>query len=115
MYGSMLLARRSAPFPNRPKRAGASEVAKGEPIRVTDHAVLRYMERVMGLNIEMVRKHIADTCAGPAAIGAVCVRAEGFRFEITNNTVVTVRPDNQAPSNTDRRRNQDFIQRRKQA
>lgn len=84
---------------------------KPDPIRVSDHAVLRYLQRVMGLDVEMVRKHIADTCAGPAAIGAVCIRTEGFRFEITNNTVLTVRPDALVPSKTTQRRNQLYIQR----
>lgn len=84
---------------------------KPDPIRVSDHAVLRYLQRVMGLDVEMVRKHIADTCAGPAAIGAVCIRTEGFRFEITNNTVLTVRPDALVPSRTTQRRNQLYIQR----
>lgn len=85
-----------------------------QPIRVTDHAVLRYLERVVGFDIDAVRKHIADTCAAPAAIGAVCVRAEGYRFEITNNTVVTVRPDGVEPSNTTRQRNADIIARERQ-
>lgn len=89
---------------------------KPSPIRVTDHAVLRYMERVMELNVDMVRKHIADLCAGPAAIGAVCVRAEGFRFEIANgagnSTVTTVRPDRQAPGATTKERNQRAIERK---
>lgn len=86
-------------------------------IRVSDHAVLRYLERVVGLNIAMVRQHIADTCAGPAAIGAVCVRAEGFRFEIANGidqpTVTTIRPDTDKLSRTAKERNQRFIERRK--
>jgi hypothetical protein len=84
---------------------------KPEPVRVTDHAVLRYLERAMGLNIDMVRKHIADICAGPAAIGAICVRTESLRFEITNNTVITVRPDSLIPGGTTRARNQNVIQR----
>ena len=58
-----------------------SEPSK-EPIRVSDHATLRYLERAMGLNIDIVREHIASICAGPAAFGANCVRAEGLRFEI---------------------------------
>lgn len=84
---------------------------KPEPIRVSDHAVLRYLERVMDFNIDMVRKHIADTCAGPAAIGAVCVRAEGVRFEIINNAVTTITPDRINPSQTSRDRNQRVIAR----
>lgn len=84
---------------------------KPEPVRVSDHAILRYLERGMGLNMEIVRQHIADLCAGPAGIGAVCVRSEGLRFEITNNTVVTVRPDGKEPSKTTKNRNQQHIQR----
>lgn len=83
-----------------------------EPIRVTDHAVCRYLERVMGLNIEMVREHIAGVCAGPAAFGAVCVRSEGHRFEIVNNTVTTVSPDSMFPDKTSRGRAQERIARK---
>lgn len=89
-------------------------VAK-EPVRVSDHAIIRYLERAMGFNIEAVRKHIVDTCAGPAAIGAVCVRAEGVRFEITGNTVVTVCPDTGLIGKTSQQRNQNFIERRNRA
>jgi hypothetical protein len=84
-----------------------------EPVRVSDHALCRYLERAMGLNIELVREHIATICSGPAAIGAVCLRAEGVRFEITNNTVITVRPDDgSVPGKTTRDRNQRHIERR---
>lgn len=81
-------------------------------LRVTDHAVLRYMERAMELNVEIVRSHIASICAGPAAIGAVCARSEGVRFEIVNNVVTTVAPDRVNPSNISRERNQRHIERR---
>lgn len=82
-----------------------------EPIRVSDHAVLRYMERAMNLNVEIVREHIASICAEPASVGAVCVRTEGVRFEIANNTVITVAPDRSNPSKTGRERTQGTIQR----
>lgn len=81
----------------------AIELSK-EPIRVTDHAVLRYLERAMGLNVEIVREHILQVCADAAAFGAVCVRAEGFRFEIVENRIVTVAPDGVAPSKISRAR-----------
>lgn len=71
-----------------------------QPIHVTDHAVLRYMERCYGFNMELVRAHIADVCAGPAAFGASAVRAEGVKFEIDNNRVITVVPDSTLPSRT---------------
>jgi hypothetical protein len=82
-----------------------------DTLRVTDHAVLRYMERAMGLNVEIVREHIASICAPAAAAGAVCVRSEGVRFEIANRAVTTVSPDHIIPSNTTRERNQRIIAR----
>lgn len=85
------------------------------PIRITDHCVLRYLERAMGLNIDLVREHILTLCAGPASFGAVCVRAEGLRFEIAHNAVVTVAPDHQLPSNTSRDRARDKIAREARA
>lgn len=71
-----------------------------ESIVVTDHAVLRYMERAMGLNVEIVREHILSITSGAAAFGAVCVRAEGLRFEIDGNRICTVTPDHITPNRT---------------
>lgn len=65
---------------------------------VTDHAVLRYLERVQGFDIEAVRQHIWRTCRGAVLIGATCVRAEGVKFEFKGGRVVTVAPDQQGPS-----------------
>jgi hypothetical protein len=84
-------------------------------VRVTDHAVLRYMERAMNLNIEVVREHIAAICAGPVACGASAVRSEGVKFEIVGCTITTVVPDSDLPAATTRERNQVKIQRSKQS
>ena len=86
-----------------------------DPIRVSDHAVLRYMERAMNLNVEIVREHIASLCQPASHAGAVCVRAEGVRFELSNNVVTTVTPDRVTPSNTTKARNQRIIERRNEA
>jgi hypothetical protein len=85
---------------------GGPRVIANTALRVTDHAVLRYLERVRGLDVEAIRQHIAKVCAGPAAMGASAVRAEGVKFCIssTTKTVMTVAPDNQQPSNTQRAR-----------
>ena len=80
-----------------------------EPVRVTDHAVLRYLERAMGLNVEVVREHILQICSGPAAFGAVSVRTEGIKFEIAGGAVVTVVQDHGRPSKLHRDRNQHRI------
>jgi hypothetical protein len=70
-----------------------------EAVRVTDHALVRYLERAMDLNLELVREHILTICGNAAAFGATCVRTEGLRFEIVNGVIVTVAPDHgPAPS-----------------
>lgn len=82
--------------------------------RVTDHAVLRYMERAMGLNVELVRQHIAELCRAPATCGASAVRSEGVKFEIINGAVTTVVPDSGTTlSHTTKERNQHAIRRQK--
>lgn len=73
-----------------------------EPVVVSDHAILRYLERGMGLNINIVREHILSICGDAAAFGAVCVRAEGLRFEIDGNRICTVTPDHVTPNRTGR-------------
>lgn len=75
------------------------EMSKG-PVIVTDHALVRYLERAMGLNVELVREHILTICGDAAAFGAVCVRAEGLRFEIDGNRICTVTPDHVTPNRT---------------
>lgn len=86
-----------------------------DTFRVSEHAVLRYLECAMGFKIEAVRLHIAGICQGPAAIGAICVRTERVRFEITNNTVTTVTPDQAQPNRTSRQRSQYAIERKQRA
>lgn len=71
-----------------------------EVLIVTDHAVCRYLQRHYGFDMELIRKHIHGICADAAAFGAVCVRAEGLRFEIADNRVVTVTPDSLTPNRT---------------
>lgn len=59
---------------------------------VSDHAIIRYLERAKGFDMEEVRQHIADVCRDAARAGAICVQAEGVKFEITGGRVVTVTP-----------------------
>jgi hypothetical protein len=59
---------------------------------VTDHALVRYLERAKGFDMEAVRKHIAELCANGVRVGANCIRAEGVKFEIENGRVITCTP-----------------------
>ncbi len=49
-------------------------------IRVTDHAVLRYLERAHGLDVKAVRRHLAGRVANGARLGAVAVTIENVKL-----------------------------------
>ncbi|MDF1778758.1 MAG: hypothetical protein P1V13_22270 [Rhizobiaceae bacterium] len=59
------------------------------PVEVTDHAVLRYLERVCGLDVETLRTKISVGCSRGAAAGAPVIRFSGARFLLRGVTVVT--------------------------
>jgi hypothetical protein len=63
------------------------------PIRVTDHAILRYLERAYGLDIELVCRHIANRCATAAQLEAIGVTVEGVKFvlaaSVSETAVIT--------------------------
>ena len=63
-------------------------------LRVTDHCIVRYIERVLGLDVNAVRLLIRDRCKSAAAVGAKSVTVEGFKYEISRNSdaVITVTP-----------------------
>jgi len=49
---------------------------------VTDHAVIRYLERARGVDIDAIRTEIADLCRRGLDQGACGVLAEGLEFRI---------------------------------
>jgi hypothetical protein len=49
---------------------------------VSDHAVLRYLERVLGIDVELVRASITHDVAAALEAGASSVTIEGIRFEL---------------------------------
>lgn len=64
---------------------------KKSRIGVTDHAVLRYMERVMGVDVERLRREIgrrADCAADHPGCNRVI--SANVRLVIENEVVVTV-------------------------
>lgn len=50
------------------------------PIRVTDHAVLRYLERAHGLDVAAVRRHLSGKVEKGARLGAVGVTIENVKL-----------------------------------
>lgn len=60
-------------------------------VRVTDHAVLRYLERVGGFDIETLRHQIAQRMTLPATMGVHTVIIDGHRYvvkDLGNEAVV---------------------------
>jgi len=58
--------------------------------RVTDHAVLRYLERVHGLDVEGIRNAMAEACARGITQGAPSIRIDNTRFINREGRIVTV-------------------------
>lgn len=78
---------------------------------VTDHAVLRYMERILGFDTEGLRRQIEETCAGALAIGATALHKDGVSYQLHNGRVLTVHARNGQPiTATQRRRAQQRIE-----
>ena len=66
------------------------------PVHVSDHAVLRYLERVGGFNIDDLRRSIATRIEVAAPTGASAVVLDGFKYVIRAETgqrvVTTIMP-----------------------
>lgn len=65
-------------------------------IRVSDHAVVRWLERVYGLDMDELRARIADVPGLSTAVklGATRVPVDGLVYCFEENTLVTISPPN---------------------
>lgn len=60
---------------------------------VSDHAIIRYLERVEGLDVDSIRKKILTPFISDAArLGALSASTGGFKYVFKNSTVITVIP-----------------------
>ena len=65
---------------------------KHPPLHITDHALLRYLERVAGVDVAAARADIARRVAvARDHDGLSGVQSDGFRYRIRGRTVCTVR------------------------
>lgn len=60
------------------------------PLRVSDHAVLRYLERVGGFEIETLRQQIAARVAKNAVRGAFSIKIDGNQYLLKESSGVLV-------------------------
>lgn len=58
--------------------------------RVSDHAVLRYLERVQGMDVEQVRREIGHKVDRAVELGASGAVSDGFVYRIESGVVVTI-------------------------
>lgn len=71
------------------QRREANRALHGEP-RISDHAVLRYLERVKGVDVEAARAEMLTDGLKLASRGGARRYSNGkARFVLNNNTVVT--------------------------
>lgn len=59
-------------------------------VHVTDHAVIRYLERVMGYDIESLRRQIGHQMSPAAELGACGLVRDGYRYVLLDRTLITV-------------------------
>jgi hypothetical protein len=66
---------------------GADEA---RPFEASDHAVIRYLERVRGVDVGAIREEIAITCEqGAALVGDKMRGADGFLYCCNNDGFIT--------------------------
>lgn len=67
--------------------------------RVSDHAMLRYLERVKNLDIEKVRAEILTPFVSAAIeSGAGGVRVGGHHYVVNNGCITTILPNGARPN-----------------
>lgn len=59
---------------------------------ITDHAMLRYLERVVGIDVTAHRRAAEHQVSEAVARGASALVSGGFRYVIRENRVTTVMP-----------------------
>lgn len=59
-------------------------------IDISDHALIRWLERVHDIDMEFFRDRIRDEIAPAIAMGASSVKMGGMKFAIANGVLTTV-------------------------
>lgn len=68
-------------------------------LHITDHAVIRYLERVRGVDIEAVRREIrAKIALIQDYPGATGILVDGFRYVVANGAILTIHDIGKPPT-----------------
>jgi len=65
-------------------------------VHVTEHAVLRFIERVHGIDVEAIREKIRDRAQVAYEMGAVGVDLDGVRLVMVDAAVTSAIPTGRA-------------------
>lgn len=66
-------------------------------VTVSDQAVLRYMQRVYGVDVEALRRHIGRRAATAAELGAIAVQVDGVKLLLRGSAVIATLPRQARP------------------
>lgn len=66
-------------------------------VLVTDHALLRYLERVVGINVASHRRTVEDLVAPAVERGASALIHDGHRYVLRAERVTTITPRHHEP------------------
>lgn len=72
-------------------------------LHVTDHAVVRYLERVMGVDVKAIRRQIAKNARLAEEHDCSAVNSGGFHYVMQGTSIVTVTPQNEPNKRTGRK------------
>lgn len=64
---------------------------------VTDHAVLRYLERVQGIDVEAVRNDLGCRVDAAVQAGAAATVSDGIRYVLVEDRLVSCVPVKSVP------------------
>ncbi len=70
-----------------------------KPLRVSDHALVRFLARAGGLDVEGVREYLeqsllrAHDAASKIGLAEYSIKADGLEWHVRNSVVVTVVPE----------------------
>lgn len=64
---------------------------------VTDHAVLRYLERVKGIDVDEIRNELGRVVDKAVGLGAGAAIIDGIRYILDGQTIITCTEVKEAP------------------
>ena len=76
---------------------GGGRAVKKPLAHVTDHALLRYLERVKGVDVDAVRNELGHVVDKAIEAGAGATIIDGVRYVLNDKTIVTAALVNKVP------------------